>query len=458
MKRILTGACVVLCVVLCACGDPHPSGDDAAATADAAADAPTAVDAAGDDLLLTVTAEGDGTGVVTSQPAGVDCGTNCEEAYASGTVVTLNQTANAGSVFTGWSGACTGTGPCAVTMDQPRAVTATFVIPPNYMFVTSTMTNALAMGGLAGADAICQSHADAAGLPGTYRAWLSTDTVNANTRLGNASGWIRPDGKPFAATVADLTNNKLFHPPRIDEAAIDVYSSVAFTGTRHGVFGGVDPDNDCLDWTGDAMFVSVEIGTTAQNGEEWTDYSDGTCALARRLYCFGTDHEAVVAPATPAGPIRRAFMTAWQVGGGLASADDACASAAESAGLPGSYRALLATIGESPIARFDETGPPWYRVDDVAILAPSDVWSTATFLEASPNLTADGQTPISGILWTGAATAITAGTAASTCDDWTDPSAQAGRGSAGWTDLVGFFSYYPTACDHLTGAITCLQE
>jgi hypothetical protein len=40
--------------------------------------------------------------------------------------VTLTPTADAGSTFTGWSGACTGTGTCTVTMDQDRAVTATF--------------------------------------------------------------------------------------------------------------------------------------------------------------------------------------------------------------------------------------------------------------------------------------------------------------------------------------------
>jgi len=38
----------------------------------------------------------------------------------------LTATAAAGSTFTGWSGACTGTGTCVVTMDQDRAVTATF--------------------------------------------------------------------------------------------------------------------------------------------------------------------------------------------------------------------------------------------------------------------------------------------------------------------------------------------
>src|SRR5205807_1983670 len=43
-----------------------------------------------------------------------------------GTVVTLTATANPGSTFTAWGGACSGTGTCTVTLDQARSVTATF--------------------------------------------------------------------------------------------------------------------------------------------------------------------------------------------------------------------------------------------------------------------------------------------------------------------------------------------
>jgi len=64
-----------------------------------------------------------GSGTVTSAPAGIVCGASCSASYASGTVVTL--TAAAGSTFTGWSGACTGTGSCTVAMSA-AAVTASF--------------------------------------------------------------------------------------------------------------------------------------------------------------------------------------------------------------------------------------------------------------------------------------------------------------------------------------------
>jgi hypothetical protein len=77
---------------------------------------------------LTVTKAGSGSGTVTSSPAGIDCGATCSASFPSGTAVTLTAAPDAGSTFTGWGGDCTGTGPCVVTMDQDRAVTATFDI------------------------------------------------------------------------------------------------------------------------------------------------------------------------------------------------------------------------------------------------------------------------------------------------------------------------------------------
>ena len=46
--------------------------------------------------------------------------------YNSGTVVTVAQSPNAGYAFTGWSGDCTGTGACSVTMDAAKSVTANY--------------------------------------------------------------------------------------------------------------------------------------------------------------------------------------------------------------------------------------------------------------------------------------------------------------------------------------------
>jgi hypothetical protein len=75
---------------------------------------------------LTVTKSGDGTGTVTSGPAGIACGVTCAAGFEDGTAITLTAVADPGSEFTGWSGACTGVGPCAITLGIDSAVVANF--------------------------------------------------------------------------------------------------------------------------------------------------------------------------------------------------------------------------------------------------------------------------------------------------------------------------------------------
>jgi aryl-phospho-beta-D-glucosidase BglC (GH1 family) len=75
---------------------------------------------------LSVTKMGSGAGTVTSSPGGISCGSACTSNFASGTSVTLSAAASSGSAFAGWSGACSGTGGCVLSMTAARNVTATF--------------------------------------------------------------------------------------------------------------------------------------------------------------------------------------------------------------------------------------------------------------------------------------------------------------------------------------------
>jgi hypothetical protein len=76
---------------------------------------------------LTVSKAGSGTGVVTSNPAGINCGTDCSEPYNNGTTVVLTASPASGSTFADWSGGgCSGTGTCSMTLTAATTVSATF--------------------------------------------------------------------------------------------------------------------------------------------------------------------------------------------------------------------------------------------------------------------------------------------------------------------------------------------
>jgi hypothetical protein len=77
---------------------------------------------------LTVTKKGGGSGTVSSAPAGIDCGALCAAFLEEGTKVTLTAVADSGSEFTGWSGACSGTGSCVVVLAAEAEVAADFAI------------------------------------------------------------------------------------------------------------------------------------------------------------------------------------------------------------------------------------------------------------------------------------------------------------------------------------------
>lgn len=90
-------------------------------------------------FVLAITGAGTGSGTVTELSSGINCAIaasvtsgSCTGNVTGGMVVFPQAAASQGSVFAGWSGDCGGTGPCAVQMNQTRAVTATFTSVPTF--------------------------------------------------------------------------------------------------------------------------------------------------------------------------------------------------------------------------------------------------------------------------------------------------------------------------------------
>ncbi|HBG05183.1 MAG: hypothetical protein A2075_02655 [Geobacteraceae bacterium GWC2_58_44] len=100
---------------------------------------------------LTVQTAGSGSGNVNSVPSGIACVTGssagCSAGFSGGSKITLTPAASSGSVFGGWSGACTGAGSCQVTMDAAKSVSASFDIKPASVRIDGSTVPYYSIGG-----------------------------------------------------------------------------------------------------------------------------------------------------------------------------------------------------------------------------------------------------------------------------------------------------------------------
>ena len=192
--------------------------------------------------------------------------------------------------------------------DQPQA--------PMTFFVTSTDQSAN-FGGLAGADALCQRLATAAGAAGTWHAYLSTQgagAVNARDRIGSGP-WHNAAGVQIAANVADLhgdnerDRNYLFGDTAIDENGAAVPGRGSQPQNKHDILTGstslgramtTPGDHTCNNWTG-AGEGSAQVGHHDRSGGNTTSWNSAHgsrgCGLealngsggAGKLYCFAVN-------------------------------------------------------------------------------------------------------------------------------------------------------------------------
>lgn len=164
---------------------------------------------------------------------------------------------------------------------------------PEYLrvFLSSTTMNG-AMDGLAGADAECQRLADAAGLAGTYKAWLSASYESAASRIQpppSISLPYRNGANEVAANWADLVDGALSVFIKITESGSELppfQASVVWTGTDvTGTFaqnGGA-----CFNWTEEASLFTAQAGLVYHSGpQQWTEYAPVQCDSNLRIYCF----------------------------------------------------------------------------------------------------------------------------------------------------------------------------
>lgn len=323
----------------------------------------------------------------------------------------------------------------------------------NYAFVTSTDYAVTELGGVQGADAKCNERAKAAGLPGEYVAWLSSSTSNARDRLGTASGWLRTDRRPFAASADELFEAKIRYPLAVDELGATVPSSVRYARTGTLQDGTVSADKHCANWSPDSG-GAVETGDPFAGNRRWTTLAAGSCQARTPIYCLGKDHATPLPPRPVTG--RRAFASsAHYAPNGLAQADAICQG--EAAGvLTGAFKALLATTTASAISRFSTAGATWVRPDGVVLWETAAQAAANAPLLAPPVLHAD-QTP-SGFAWRwlGAPRIDVVGT--TTCADWESSGASVQALAVQSTAAGTLSAAYAFNCDTGQIGLICLEE
>lgn len=153
------------------------------------------------------------------------------------------------------------------------------------VFVTSTFHNGN-LGGLAGADNICQTRANAASLGGTWKAWLSSSTTSANSRLVNHTvDIIRIDNVVVANGWADLTDGNLDNPISITELAGPVTNPITvWTNTTDN--GNIaSTNNHCNNWTSTGSITGI-LGQAITAGPGWSYVYSQHCIGEYHLYCF----------------------------------------------------------------------------------------------------------------------------------------------------------------------------
>jgi hypothetical protein len=328
----------------------------------------------------------------------------------------------------------------------------------NVVFITS-QTHSGNFGGVAGANAFCNSVAAAGGVPGHYAAFLGTSTASPFVNLGTtARGWIRPDGLPFTDTVSGLqTNQTMWYPATLTEAGVAT-SAVFYTGNNNTL--------TCSDWTSATTSIAAGGGQGAEGNYFFG--IDGFGCTGSPVVCFGTDFSTPVTVTPAAGRHVFSSRSNFTPTGGLAAADTLCQSEATTAGLPNATRflAALATSTASASSRFNMNGATWVRSDGV-LAATTPANFMGGFLVAPPAPDAKGLTQQSiGMLGSSQGLTGPAQSAAENCNNWTSAAATSTFvlyepiwGGPAFTSPPAFqeFSGDQIACS-TAGPILCLEN
>jgi len=164
--------------------------------------------------------------------------------------------------------------------------------PIKYVFASSEVRTGV-MGGIGGADMLCNQLAAAATLPGSYYAWNSTDGSYPNFDFVKEGAYVRTDGVLVATSYADLTDGSLLAPINLDEIK-EPASHVMVPGCPNvtgGVWSNTTPagnyagNPNCGGWSL-SLQVLGRLGNLDATDTSWTDAAcQAACIATLPIYC-----------------------------------------------------------------------------------------------------------------------------------------------------------------------------
>jgi FG-GAP-like repeat/Divergent InlB B-repeat domain len=308
---------------------------------------------------LTLITNGTGGGSTVASPPGSPCEPTCNGGlHASGAIVTITPTARADSVFASWSGACTGSGTCRVTMSKAQFVAATFnlrKVPLNVAFVGSGAGTVASEPAGLNCSANCAVGFDynslvtltATASPGsTFVRWggacyppdssntcrvpiADVNTVTVNFSLGTAKLYIN---KPLYEQSIPLRGNVASMPSGINCSPDCFYTyptgtvvTLTATPLEYTTFGGWGGYPGCAGLGPCTVTMNGDVGispvfnvtvTTVLSGGTGT----GTISIPSWLSSCGTSCELRLVPGSlpvtlSAAPSKGSVFVGWKGGG-----------------------------------------------------------------------------------------------------------------------------------------------
>ena len=222
---------------------------------------------------LTVTAPAAGAGTIASRPGGITCPGTCSASFAANTQVTLTETAGANYFFGGWSGSCTGTGACTITLTAAATVSAVFNAGDGLtVALAGTGTGAVtsSSGGIN-----CGTACSASFAPNSQVTLTATPT-GGSTFTGWTGGGCSGNGACSVTLASSETITATFAAAVVPNLTLTVTLAGTGTGTVTSSPGGINCGTACS--ASFAPNTQVTLTATPTGSSIFTGWSGGGCS------------------------------------------------------------------------------------------------------------------------------------------------------------------------------------